>query len=291
MSVNVPARRDDAGLWGFAVPALALVSGVMLLPSLLTIAASFTYWDGVSRPAWAGLSNYVELARDVEFWRATVNNLRWTVLFLTVPMAAALLTACLLLTRPAWQAPSQVILLIPYVLSPIANVAIWTGCIFDPISGVFALFSRHLWHLPSPLAHPATALYGVAAIDMWHFWGYLTVIFLGALRQVPADQIEAARLDGASAWQLFRFVTLPAIAPTIAVTFVIVTIFSFLTFDYVYLSTGGGPGYSTEVLSVFAYTLAFSALDVGKAAAVALVIGVFGLAASLVYMRLSWSEL
>jgi raffinose/stachyose/melibiose transport system permease protein len=145
--------------------------------------------------------------------------------------------------------------------------------------------------LPSPLAHPATALYGVAAIDMWHFWGYLTVIFLGALRQVPADQIEAARLDGATGLQLFRFITLPAIAPTIAVTFVIVTIFSFLTFDYVYLSTGGGPGYSTEVLSVFAYELAFSALDVGKAAAVAMTIGVFGLAASLVYMRLSWSEL
>jgi raffinose/stachyose/melibiose transport system permease protein len=276
---------------GFAAPALLLVSGVMLLPSLLTFAASFTYWDGVSRPAWAGISNFVALGTDVEFWRSILNNLRWTVLFLTLPMAAALLTASLLLSRPAWQAPCQTVLLIPYVLSPIATVAIWTGIIFDPISGVFGWLTRHGVHLSSPLAHPATALCAVAAIDMWHFWGYLTVIFLGALRQVPSDQIEAARLDGVNGWQLFRHITLPAIMPTVAVTFVIVTIFSFLTFDYVYLATKGGPGYSTEVLSVFAYVLAFSTLEVGKAAAVALAIGLFGITASLIYMRLSWDDL
>ena len=254
----------DAGMLIYAAPALLMVSGVMLLPGLLTVAASFTYWDGVSRPVWAGFNNYVTLSQDVEFWQSIANNLRWTALFLTIPMAAALITASLLLTRPAWRTPCQVLLLIPYVLSPIANVAIWTGIVFDPISGVLGWVSRHLLHVASPLAYPGTALYGVAAIDMWHFWGYLTVILLGALRQVPAEQIEAARLDGANAWQLFRFISLPAIMPTIAVLFVIVTIFSFLTFDYVYLATGGGPGYSTEVLSVFAYYLAFSALNVGQ---------------------------
>jgi raffinose/stachyose/melibiose transport system permease protein len=122
---------------------------------------------------------------------------------------------------------------------------------------------------------------------MWHFWGYLAVIFLGALKQVPDEQLEAAQLEGANAWQIFRWVTFPNIAPTVGLMIVMVTIFSFLTFDYVYLSTSGGPGYSTEVLSVLAYDFAFNSLAVGRAAAVAVVMGLFGLLAAIAYTRLS----
>jgi raffinose/stachyose/melibiose transport system permease protein len=286
--------RQKPGFHGyglFVLPALLLSLLVTFVPGLLTFAASLTNWDGISQPSWVGLENFRELLYDVAFWRAIFNNVKWTVLFLTVPMALSLLVASILLNHKRSHAAYQVIFLIPYVLSPIANTAIWTNIIFDPLDGVVGFLNRHLLAMSDPLGRPGSALYGVAAIDIWHFWGYLTVVFFAAMRQVPQDQLEAAMLEGANGWQVFRYVTLPNIRPTIALMFAMVTIFSFLTFDYVYLTTKGGPGYATEVLSVLAYRSAFESLEVGKAAAVALVMSLFGLIAAVGYVRLSRDSL
>ncbi len=273
----------------FAAPAIVLTAAITLVPGLLTLAASLTDWDGVSRPTWAGLSNFHDLFADVAFWRAIFNNVKWTILFLTIPMAGALLIASLLRTRSRVQGIYQVIILLPYVLSPIVNVILWSNIVFDPVGGLVGFVNKHLFPISDPLAQAGGALYAVAAIDMWHFWGYLAVIILGAINQVPAEQLEAARMDGANGWQIFRFVTLPNIMPTIGLMAVIVTIFSFLTFDYVYLATAGGPGFSTLVLSVLAYNSAFMSLAVGRAAAVAAVMGFFGVFASIAYTRLTWT--
>lgn len=272
-----------------AAPAIVLAAAITLIPGLLTLATSLTDWDGVSRPTWAGLSNFQNLFDDTAFWRAIFNNVRWTILFLTIPMGGALLIASLLRARTRIQAIYQVIILLPYVLSPIVNVIIWSNIVFDPVGGVVGFTSRHLFAISDPLAQPRAALYAVAAIDMWHFWGYLAVIFLGALKQVPEEQLEAARTDGANAWQIFRFVTLPNIMPTIGLMAVIVTIFSFLTFDYVYLATSGGPGFSTLVMSVLAYNSAFVSLAVGRAAAIAVIMALFGMLASVAYTRFTWT--
>ena len=273
----------------FAAPAMILTAAIVLIPGILTLGTSLMDWDGVSRPTWAGLANFHDLFADVAFWRSLFNNVKWTVLFLTIPMAGAILVASLLHTRLRIQAIYQVVILLPYVLSPIVNVIIWSNIVFDPIGGLVGLINRRLFPIADPLAQAGGALYAVAAIDMWHFWGYLAVIFLGAIKQVPEEQLEAASLDGANAWQLFRFVTFPNIMPTIGLMAVIVTIFSFLTFDYVYLATSGGPGFSTLVLSVLAYNSAFMSLAVGRAAAVAVVMGFFGVLASVAYTRLTWT--
>jgi raffinose/stachyose/melibiose transport system permease protein len=281
------SREAAYGL--FAAPAIVLAAAITLIPGLLTLATSLTDWDGVSRPTWAGLSNFQNLFDDIAFWRAIFNNVKWTILFLTIPMAGALLIASLLRTRTRVQAIYQVIILLPYVLSPIVNVIIWSNIVFDPVGGIVGFTSKHFFAISDPLAQPRGALYAVAAIDMWHFWGYLAVIFLGALKQVPEEQLEAARIDGANAWQIFRFVTLPNIMPTIGLMAVIVTIFSFLTFDYVYLATSGGPGFSTLVMSVLAYNSAFVSLAVGRAAAIAVIMALFGIIASVAYTRFTWT--
>jgi raffinose/stachyose/melibiose transport system permease protein len=270
----------------FVMPALLLSIGAVLLPALFTAVSSFTEWDGISRPEWTGLENYRVLLSDETFWKAIFNNLRWTAIFLTIPMALALVTASVLLKKRN-RAVFQIIFLIPYILSPIANAQIWKFIIFDPISGVNSYINHHLFPLVNPLGDPGQALYAVAAVDIWHFWGYLAVIFLASMRQIPAEQLEAAYLEGASSWQLFRYVTLPNIIPTIAMMFVFVTIFSFLTFDYVYLLTRGGPGHSTELLATMSYRAAFHTFEVGKAAAIALFMTLFGLLASIAYIWIS----
>ena len=271
-------------------PAIILSLLLVLVPAILTFGAAMTEWDGMSMPNFVGLKNFQSLFQDHVFWISIGNNIRWAIIFLTIPMAIGLIVSSLLQRRKKASTIFQVIFLLPYVLSPVANAVIWQNIILDPISGLLGYISRNFYQLTNPLTDTNTALYAVAAIDIWHFWGYLVVVFFAAMRQTPDDQLEAAFLEGASSSQVFWNVTLPNILPTIALMVALVTIFSFLTFDYIYLITQGGPARSTEMLSTFAYKFAFTSFQVGRAAAVALTISFFGLIASFFYVWLSKSE-
>jgi len=157
--------------------------------------------------------------------------------------------------------------------------------IYSPVTGVFGLLQKYGLPMVDPLSVPSTALFGVATVDLWHWGGFLCVIFFAALRQVPRDLIEAAKLEGATFWQMMRHVLLPGIRPTISLMMIMTVIWSFLVFDFVYILTQGGPAFSSEVLSTLAYRKAFYDLNVGQAAATALVISLFGLVATFFYIR------
>jgi raffinose/stachyose/melibiose transport system permease protein len=281
-------RRRSVTHHLLVAPAMLLSASVVLIPAVLTVVAAFTDWNGVaSRARWIGLGNFRDIFADDVFWTAVVNNLKWTALFLTIPVAIGLGTAMLLLRRPRSRTLYQVIFLVPYVLAPITNAVLWLNIIYDPTAGLVGYLRSSGVHVSAPLANLHGALYAVAAVDIWHFWGFLTVVYLAALRQTPVEQIEAALVEGASGGQLFRYVYFPNIRATMQLMFVMIIIFSFLAFDYVYLLTGGGPAHSTEVLSTYAYTFAFASFQFGKAAAVGLVMSAFGLVSSFLYTRLS----
>lgn len=272
-------------------PALLISVSIILLPGVMTFAYSFTDWNGLSPNInFIGLKNFIELFQDKIFFKAIQNNIIWTVLFLTIPVCIGMLAAMLLLSRKRTRSIYQVAFLIPYVLAPSVNAMLWLNVVFSPVSGVISVFRNMGFDISSPLADMKTAIYGCAAVDIWHYWSYLTVIYLAALRQVPTDQVEAARLDGCNGWQLFRYIYLPNIMSTVSLMFVMITIGSFLAFDYIKLMTGGGPAHATEVLGTYAYSFAFDSMKVGKAAAVGLFISFFGLIASSVYTKLSKNE-
>jgi len=272
-------------------PALLLSGLVVVVPGVLTAVAAFTDWDGLGlRPNWIGWTNFRDIFTDPVFLQALKNNFIWMALFLTVPVAIGLVTALLLVKRGRSRTVYQVVFLIPYVLAPITNAILWLNIIYNPISGLVGYLRGHGWEVSSPLADLHTAIYAVAGVDVWHFWGFLTVVYLAALRQTPVDQVEAALVEGANGWQLFRYVYLPSIRSTLQLMSVMIVIFSFLAFDYVYLLTQGGPAHATEMLSTYAYTAAFSAFQFGKAAAVGLVMSGFGLLSSFVFVWLSRKE-
>ena len=273
-------------------PALLLSMCIVLVPAIFTFITSFTDWNGIDlAPAFVGLQNFTEIFDDPIFWVSLRNNVIWTVLFLTVPVVLGMGSAVLLLKRKKMRAAYQVIFLLPYVLASIVNALVWLNIIYNPLSGLLGYFNDLGWELQSPLANLDTAIYGVAAVDIWHYWGFLTVVYLAALRQTPVEQVEAALLEGANGFQIFRYVYLPNIKSTVQLMFVLIVIFSFLAFDYVYLMTQGGPAHSTEVLGTYAYSFAFSTFQFGKAAAVALVMGLFGLLASFLYTFVSRKDL
>jgi raffinose/stachyose/melibiose transport system permease protein len=265
----------------YIVPALAINFVVILVPALSTIALAFFRWDGISAPVFNGLGNFRDLAADGVFWSALANNLIWTAIFLVVPIAMGLLAATMLLVARRGRMFFQVIYFLPVIIATAITARVWQGMIYSPVTGVFGLLQRSGFPVINPLSQPSMALFGVATVDLWHWWGFLCVIFFAALRQVPQEQIEAAKIEGASFWQMMRYVLLMMI---------MTVIWSFLVFDFVYILTQGGPAFSSEVLSTLAYRKAFYDLNVGQAAATALVISLFGLVATYFYLRVQSRE-
>lgn len=274
----------------YLVPTLIINFVIVLVPALLTVVLAFCSWDGISTPTFSGLDNFRALLADSVFWSALTNNIIWTGIFLVVPIAMGLLAASMLLIVRRGSNFFQVVYFLPVVIATVITARVWQGMIYSPVTGVFGMLDRMGLPVANPLAQPSTALFGVATVDLWHWWGFLCVIFFAALRQVPQEQIEAARIEGASYGQMMRYVLLPAIRPTIMLMMIMTVIWSFLAFDFVYILTQGGPAFSSEVLSTLAYRHAFYDLNVGQAAAAALVISLFGLVGTFFYVRLQTQE-
>ncbi|MGI4744878.1 MAG: carbohydrate ABC transporter permease [Janthinobacterium lividum] len=277
-------------MWVFIVPALVINLAIILIPALLTIAMAFSNWDGVGRPAFAGLDNFRSVLADPVFTTALFNNLKWTLIFLLVPIAMGLFAACFLLTIRTGRTLFQTIFFLPVIIATVITGRIWQGMIYNPSSGLLGWLKTHGITINDPLSLPHWALYGVATVDLWHWWGFLAVIFFAALRQIDASQIEAARLDGAGFFALMRYILLPGIRPTILLMMVMTVIWSFLVFDFIYVLTQGGPAFSSEVLSTLAYRNAFYDFRIGPAAVVSLVISMFGLLATAAYLHLQRGE-
>ena len=166
------------------------------------------------------------------------------------------------------------------MIAPVANSLLWLTMIYNPVSGIMSVFG-----LQSPLVGRETALAGVAAVDIWHYWGFLAIVFFSALRQTPMDQVEAALVEGCNGLQLFFYIYFHSMLPTFRLMLIMIVINSFRTFDYIYLLTRGGPARATETLATLSYNLAFGMFQYGKASAVALIMSLIGLAASCVYVH------
>jgi raffinose/stachyose/melibiose transport system permease protein len=273
-------------MWLFAFPALLINVCIIMVPALLTLMMAFFVWDGVGVPVWAGLTNFQHMFDDAVFWSALTNNFIWTAIFLTVPVCLALVVAAALLMSPRSRAVVQPIIFLPRILAVAVSGRIFQGMIFSPATGLVAWLNERGFSIADPLADPDRSLYAVAAVDIWHWWGFLAVVFLAAMRQISIDQIEAARLDGAGFFALLRYVLVPGIRSTLALMLILTVIWSFQVFEFIFIVTQGGPAYGSEVLATLAYRHAFFESDVGQAAAAASVMSLFGLCATTAYLWL-----
>ena len=266
-------RRSQRRLLGYAfvAPAIAVHLFVVGLPALAALGLSLTDWDGLRLPRFIGLANFGELIyRDGVFWQAFLNNLRWMAVFLTVPVALGLRTAVMLSRVSHLQTFYRIIFFLPYVFASVVVSRIF-GFIYNPFYRVNKLFRS--WGLgalaQSWLGDPGIALYSVMAADVWHFWGFDMVVFLAALQQIDPSLYEAATIDGAGGWQRFWHMTVPLLRPTFGFILMMTALWSFLTFDYVYVMTGGGPAHATELMATWIIGTAVEARRAGYASALA----------------------
>lgn len=284
-------KRVPTHVWLLA-PALLFVAAMALFPLGYSLALSFREWKLASSPApggWIGLDNYVYLfSEDPEF----AQSLRATAIFVVVDVAATLAIAlgvALLIRREARiNSIARVLMILPFVMSP-ALIGISFRFFLNAEYGVL----QHLIGLGIPalqgkvwLADSTLAMAAVIASDVWHWAPYMTLVILGGLASIPSETQEAARVDGAAAWAVFRDVTLPQLLPVLGVVVVLKTVFALKAFDTIFTLTNGGPGTSTQTLAYFVYQVAFNYYDMGYAAASAYVLTALLLTLSAFYLRL-----
>ncbi|MFN8494641.1 MAG: sugar ABC transporter permease [Caldilineaceae bacterium] len=242
-------------------------------PILASLYFSFTNWNLLSTPKWRGLDNYVELfTKDPLFW-ITLKNTAYYVLG-TVPTGAvlALLLAIALNQKIRGLALFRTMYFIPVVSSVVAISVLWSW-LYQADFGLINQFLRSLgfkgvgW-----LSSPTWAMPAIIIMSIWHGLGYNIVIFIAGLQSIPQDYYEAARIDGANAWQNFRHITIPLISPVTFFVIILSLISSFQVFEQAYVMTQGGPVNATKTIVYYLYQNGFMNFHMGYASALAYVL-------------------
>jgi raffinose/stachyose/melibiose transport system permease protein len=270
-------------------PALIVYLLFAVYPMVDVIRMSFASWNGLNPQAkFVGLANYrAILTQDPVFWGALWNTLIWTALAVIVPNLISFGLALALNQNIPGKSSLRVIFYLPVIIASIAVATIWKW-MYDPFFGLFNGMLTY-WGLDGWimdwLGDKTVALWSVFVAHVWQSVGFSMVLFLAGLQSVSATLIEAARIDGAGRWGVFKYVTLPALGPTITVVFVLSLINSLKAFDIVYGMTGGGPAQSTQMLAMWAYTQSMQLGVFGRGAAVSVVLLLITLVIVIPYMR------
>ncbi|MGO7531302.1 carbohydrate ABC transporter permease [Rhizobium leguminosarum] len=274
------------------VPALAIYAVFALYPMLNVVILSFQKWNGLDpQRQFVGLANYSAIfTKDPVFWVAFRNTVIWTMMSLIFPPMIGLLLALSLNQKIFGRNGLRAIFYLPVIIAPIAVATMWKW-MYDPF---FGLFSQLLtsWGMQGWindwLGNRDIALYSVFVAYLWQTVGFSMVLFLAGLQNVSQTLVEAARIDGAGRWKVFKHVTLPALRPTITIVLVLSVISSLKAFDIVYGLTGGGPAQSTQMLALWAFTQAMQIFDFGRGAAISVVLLLITMAVVIPYLK--WTQ-
>ncbi|MBE3597851.1 MAG: sugar ABC transporter permease [Limnochordaceae bacterium] len=275
--------------WLFLLPALAILATFVAWPAAYSFYLSLHDWDLMS-PArrFAGWANYARLARDGQFWTAAAHTLEYALLTVPANMALGLGLALALHRTRRLRTVLRTSYFSPVVTSTVAASAVWMWIYHPEVGLLNDLLHRVFGTGPIPwLADPRWAMPAVALMSVWRSAGYTMVLFLAGLQGVPRELQEAARIDGAGSWGVFRHVTWPMLSPVTLFVFIISIIDSLQVFTQVHVMTQGGPAGATEVVVYYLYYRAFELFQMGYASAVAYVLFAAIVALTVWQLRLS----
>lgn len=260
------ARRDTLPAWLLLAPFLVAFGLFFFLPALQTFWLSLTESSLTRTSAFVGLDNYHTLLNDPSFWDSVGNTFYFSLLTVIPLCAVGLLMAMLVDRFTRVQGWLQGTFFLPFVL-PISVMTLIADWMLQPSSGVVnhILGGQRAW-----LADPTWALPAVAIGTIWWTVGFNMLLFLAGLRNIPAELYEAAALDGARGFALFRAITWPALRPVATTALILQLIASLKVFGQTYILTSGGPFNTTRVALHYMYETAFTQSDAGYAAAVAM---------------------
>jgi multiple sugar transport system permease protein len=271
----------------FLAPALILFLVFVILPAAIALFLSLTSYDIVSTLRWVGLANYQRLLGD-EIFFLTLRNMAYYALVFVPAMVILSLLLALALNRPVpGMRVFRTLYYLPMITSSVAASTVWVWLLqkdYGLVNQVLALFGIVG---PAWLANSDTAMLAVVVVTLWQGLGGNIIIYLAGLQGIPPVLYEAAVLDGANAWQSFRYVTWPSLRNTTFFVSTMSLIGAFQLFDQAFVMTGGGPGQATLTTVFYIYQVGFQQLRMGYASALAFVLFLIILAVSLVNMRVN----
>lgn len=268
-------------------PALILFTMFVTLPLGESAWYSLFNWNGYGTPSnFVGIANYQRILNHSVFHIAVGNTLKIVAISLLVQMPLALFLALLIYKKTPANAVFRLVFFLPYILAEVAAGLIWSF-VFDGNYGVTASIAQS-FGLGNVfiLSDPDLAFMAIMTVIVWKYFGFHMMIYIAALQSVPQDQIEAARIEGASRWQVVRYVQIPHIRPAIAVSAFFAIIGALQVFDVIIPLTNGGPSNQTHTIVTYLYTFGLTRLNIGFGSAVGVILFLGAVTVAVFYQRI-----
>jgi multiple sugar transport system permease protein len=276
--------------WMFAAPAALVVLLVILFPWIFTLYMSVHDWKVSGDTPFVGMANYAKMLTDERFLYAVVRTLWFTAASVAAPLILGVWAAVCFASKFRFRGLARTVFVLPMMATPVAISLVWT-MMFHPQLGVLNYLLTSVGLPPSTWVYDTTTVIPtLVMVETWQWTPLVMLIVLGGIASLPTDPYEAAILDGASSWQMFRHITLPLVWPFIMVAAVIRMIDALKTFDTIYVITLGGPGTASETINILLYQTAFAYYDLGYASAMVVVFFVLILLISLLLLRVRQRE-
>lgn len=266
-------KRKQFILFSLVIPLLLLI-GFVMIPAFDLLRMSFTDWDGYSlKSNFIGIQNYIDMFHNKDLWLSLKNNAVYFIIHLCM-IVVELAFAVLLTSKLRAAKFYKTMVFMPYIINGVA-IAYAFSYFFSPINGAFdaILTALNLEELiRSWLSDPKIVNYVLAFVSLWRYSGYHVILFMAALQSLPQDIEEAARVDGANTWQLFKYIQIPSIM--LMVDFVLFDNIrgALQVFDIPFVMTAGGPGYASSTFTLYTIKTAFTFSDFGLASTMAMAI-------------------
>jgi multiple sugar transport system permease protein len=276
--------------WAFAVPAAVVVLLVILFPWVFTIFMSLHDWKVTGATPFVGFANYAKMLQDERFLWAIVRTLWFTAATVIAPVLLGVWAAVCFASQFKLRGLARTLFVLPMMATPVAIALVWT-MMFHPQLGVLNYLLTSVGLPPSSWVYASSSVIPtLVMVETWQWTPLVMLIVLGGIASLPQEPYEAAILDGASVWQMFRHITLPLAWPFIMVATVIRLIDALKTFDTIYVITLGGPGTSSETINILLYQTAFAYYDLGYGSAIVVVFFLLILLISLLLLRVRQRE-
>lgn len=288
--------RENRLAWGLVLPALVTILLVALFPLV------WTFWESLHlhdlRMPWlhrpfVGLRNYIDAVSDPRFRGALLHTLFFAVASVTLELVIGLWLALALNRAFRGRGLVRAAVLVPWAIPTVVSALLWrfmfegqTGIVNAVLTDVGAIREPIVWFIG-----PGTAWVPVILADVWKTTPFVALLLLAGLQNIDASLYEAARIDGASAWRQFRYVTLPLLQPAILVALIFRTLDAFRVFDLIYALTGGGPGTSTEPIALYTFNALLQNLQFGYGSALSVIVFLVTFGLALLYIRFLGAEL
>jgi multiple sugar transport system permease protein len=287
-----PKFHLDEQILGYLLvtPALICIILIALYPVLNTFKLSLYYMrlQLVGLTHFVGFQNYITLFHDPRFWSATLNTIIFTVVSVLIELVLGIVMALLMNKNFKATGLVRASVLIPWAIPTVVSALMWKfiyndqfGVLNDILMRLGLINNYKAW-----LGTPSLAMGAAIFADVWKTAPFMALLILAGLQNIPQELYEAATVDGASFLRQFFSITLPLLKSTILIALIFRTLDAFRVFDLIFVLTGGGPGNSTEVLSIYAYKTLFRNLDFGMGSAIAVIIFIFVFIFAMFYIRL-----